>query len=97
MTCLLLTPLSVNIPLFLRQATMALCAIVACGVSLSNAAHASQSPQSNTPIAGRLFNSLTVNDRWYRIYRSQQRSLSLGKGLMFAETVAQTDVSDFYI
>jgi len=24
-------------------------AIVACGVSLSNAAHASQSPQSNTP------------------------------------------------
>jgi len=28
------------------QATIALCAIVPCGVSLSNAAHASQSPQS---------------------------------------------------
>jgi len=26
-------------------------ALVACGVSLSNAAHASQSPQSNTPRA----------------------------------------------
>ena len=24
------------------------------------------------------FNSLTVNDRWHRIHRSQQRSLSLG-------------------
>jgi len=42
-------------------------------------------------IAGRLFNSLTANDRWHRIHRSQQRSLSLGKGLMLAETVAQTD------
>jgi len=30
------------------QATIALCAIVDCGVSLSNAAHASESPQSNT-------------------------------------------------
>jgi len=35
--------------LLLLQATIALCAIVACGVSLSNAAHASQSPHSNTP------------------------------------------------
>jgi len=42
-------------------------------------------------IAGRLFNGLTANDRRHRIYRSQQRSLSLGKGLMLAETVAQTD------
>jgi len=68
----------------------------ACGVSLSNAAHVSQSPQSNTPgssqsVAGRLFNGLTANDRWHGIYRSKQRSLSLGKGLMLAETVAQTD------
>jgi len=46
-------------------------------------------------IAGRLFNSLTANDRWHRIYRLQQRSLSLGKGLMLAETVAQTDASDY--
>ena len=38
---------------------------------------------------------LTANDRWRRIYRSQQRSLSLGKGLMLAEAVAQTDASDF--
>jgi len=38
-------------------------AIGACGVSLNNAAHASQSPQSNTPIAGQLFNGLTANDR----------------------------------
>jgi len=27
-------------------------------------------------------NGLTANNRWHRIYRSQQRSLSLGKGLM---------------
>jgi len=33
----------------MRQATIALSAIVTCGVSLSDAAHASQSPQSNTP------------------------------------------------
>jgi len=31
------------------------------------------------------------------MYRSQQRRLSLGKGLMLTETVAQTDASDFYI
>jgi len=42
-------------------------------------------------IASRLFNGLTANDCWHRIYRSQQRSPSLGKGLMLAETVAQTD------
>jgi len=42
-------------------------------------------------IAGRLFNGLTANDRWHRIYRPQQRSLSLGRRLMLAETVAQTD------
>jgi len=34
---------------FTQQATVPLRALVACGVSLSNAAHASQSPQSNTP------------------------------------------------
>ena len=100
--------------------------MVACGVSLSNTAHASQSPQSNTPravafrdvslrqlaprihqfanchrarpsscsaiyIAGRLFNGFTANDRCHRICRSHQRSLSLSKWLMLAETVAQTD------
>jgi len=43
------------------------------------------------PIAGQLFNGLTANDHWHQIYRSQQRSLFLGKGLMLAETVAQTD------
>jgi len=48
-------------------------------------------------VAGRLFNGLTANDRWHGIYRSQQRSLSLGKGLMLDETVAQTDASDYYI
>jgi len=42
-------------------------------------------------IAGRLFNGLTANDCWQWIYWSQQRSLSLGKGLMLVETVAQTD------
>jgi len=46
-------------------------AIVACGVSLSNAAHASQSPQSSIPPRavgpGRLFNGLTANDRWHGI------------------------------
>jgi len=46
-------------------------------------------------IAGRLFNGLTANDRSHRIYRSQQRSLSRGKGLMLAETTAQTDASDY--
>jgi len=35
------------------QATIKLHAIVACGISLSNAAHVSQSPQSNTPPPGR--------------------------------------------
>jgi len=38
----------------------------------------------------RLFNGLTANDCWHRMYWSQQRSLSLGKRLMLAETVAQT-------
>ena len=42
-------------------------------------------------IAGWLFNGLIANDRWHRIYRWQQRSLSLGKGLMLTETVPQTD------
>jgi len=46
-------------------------------------------------IADRLFNGLTANDRWHRIYRSQQRSLSLSEGLMLAETGAQTDASDY--
>jgi len=31
-----------------QEATIALCAIMACGVSPSNAAHVSHSPQSNT-------------------------------------------------
>jgi len=44
-------------------------------------------------IAGRLFNGLTANDCWHRIYQSQQHSLSLVKGLMLAETVAQTDAA----
>jgi len=35
------------------QATIALRAIVTCGISLNNAADASQSPQSSTPPAGR--------------------------------------------
>ena len=48
-------------------------------------------------IAGRLFNGLTANYRWHQIYRSQQRSLSLGKELMLAETVAQTDGQTFPI
>jgi len=39
-------------------------------------AHAQQL-QCDIHIAGRLFNGLTANDRWHRIYRSQQRSLSL--------------------
>jgi len=55
------------------QATITLYAIMACGVSLSNAAHASQSAQSNTPpravtvrdvslsqLASRIINLLTV-------------------------------------
>jgi len=46
-------------------------------------------------IAGWLFNGLTANDRWHRIYQLQQSSLSLDKGLMLAETVAQTDGQTF--
>jgi len=38
-----------------------------------------------------IINGLTANDRWHQIYRLQQRSLSLGKGLMLAETVVDTD------
>jgi len=48
-------------------------------------------------ITDRLFYGLTAKDRWHRIYRWQQRSLSLGRRLMLAETVAQADASDFYI
>ena len=36
-------------------------------------------------------NGLTANSQWHQIYRSQQRSLSLGKGLMLAETLAHTN------
>ena len=42
-----------HIRLLLLQATIALRVIVPCGVSLSNAAHGSQSPQSNTRTPGR--------------------------------------------
>jgi len=36
-----------------------LSAIVACGVSLSNAAHVTQSPQSNSPLGRRSHGCLT--------------------------------------
>jgi len=114
------------------QLWLALCVIVACGISLYCCTCDSlRTPSSCSPIsyigklipaycqchcAGRLagcishhrqrrpvgwtvciavwlFNGLTASDRWHQIYRSQQRSLSLGKGFMLAETVAQTDAA----
>jgi len=41
-------PAQINLTIHNRAKTIALGAILDCGVSLSNAAHASQSPQSNT-------------------------------------------------
>jgi len=76
---------------FERKYTVNLTTLCDCGIS--NAAHASESKSTvqHSPIADRLFNGLTANNRWHRIYQSQQCSLSLGKGLMLAETVAETD------
>ena len=71
-------------------------AVAVRDVSLSQLSSHTPSSCSAIYIVGRLFNGLTANDCWHQIYQLQQRSLSLGKGLMLAETMAQTNASDFY-
>ena len=80
------------------QSNTPLPAVAVRDISLSQLSSRTPSSCSAIYIAGRLFNGLTANDRWHRIYRSQQCSLSLGKGLMLAETMARdrrTDASNY--
>jgi len=58
-TTTLLSGRTQNIVNFVLQSTIVLRAIVACGVSLSNAAYVSQSAQSNTPAGRRSQGPLT--------------------------------------
>jgi len=56
------------------------CASCDCGLLFT--LHTLPLWDGDADIAGRLFNGLTANDRWHRIYQLQQSSLSLDKGLM---------------